>query len=195
MVADQESLEEIKAQLTLLSTKVGEVETKTDAIDKKLSEKWFLPVFIAVITASLGLATFFIQRSFSRGDVGENKRREIIGEEMGKAQLAFYTGCQAYLVDINERFESFCQFGGDQDRDSTVRNIIRLNNFCRKQKINDQHLIELMKEYTDFVGDNIIDVAPSADKKAASTIYVTSKSLYDKAATAISDGITTIQKP
>ncbi len=45
-----------------------DIREKLDEIEKKISDKWFLPIFVTVLTA-LASANFFVTRHFTAKDI------------------------------------------------------------------------------------------------------------------------------
>jgi len=178
-------------QLISKDEQFQKIEEKLDKIEGKLSEKWFLPVFITILTALLALASFFIQRSFTKGDVSKNKQNEIIGQYIAQSKVEFYEECKSYLNTIDEQFESFCKIDHSQQvgnqLDSTL---ITFRKFILNQQVIDQSIIEPVKKYAEFVSNSAFDISTNNSTKEESVhYYQESQSLLDEANKTLNKGI------
>jgi len=171
------------------------IEQRLDGIEGKLSVKWFLPVFITVLAAALGVGNFFIQRSANSRDVNKNKENEIIGAFLGDTKITFYRSCKDSLLKIDEQFESYCQLGQEQQTlDELTTSLGHFKRFTEKQTIIDQKILEAIHSYSDFVVQNTFLISTnSLDKEKLSAIYKESKALYREASTKLSGGIKSLR--
>jgi hypothetical protein len=160
--------------------KLSEIEKKLEDIDGKLSEKWVLPVSIAVLTAVLGTLNFLIERNVGKNDISEIKQSEVIGEYVAKSKIEFYQRSREHLNNIDEQFESYCTLGREKvvgDKLDTL--LISIREFVLSQQVIDQEMVDMLKEYAEFVSERAVDVGDSkTDKAMAKQIYEESKALH-----------------
>jgi hypothetical protein len=186
----------MEEQLTSIEEQFQRIEERLKTIEGKLSEKWFLPVFITILTSLLALSSFFIQRSFNKGDVSKNRQSEIIGQYVAQSKVDFYKGCKNYLNTIDEQFESFCKIGNSEQvgrqLDSTL---ITFRKFVLGQQVIDQSIIEPVKKYAEFISETAFDITSKNLRKEQSIrYYQESQSPFSEASKTLDIGIQQILK-
>lgn len=166
------------------------IEEKIDVVSKKLSEKWVLPVCLAVLGALLTLGNFFITNAITSKNIATDAAHDSFGKLQGEMKAAFYKNCRENLRDIDEQFDSYCSFNQDSPTRKAVFDL--LITFTKSYDAlakSDQELLQPTKAYAQFVGNTMADMSDTFDKSKIPAIYEKSKELYYKAFDSLDKGL------
>jgi hypothetical protein len=179
----------------VINDRLQTIEEKLEEIAKKTSEKWLIPVLLAVLTTFLGMVNFYIERNVNKTDISINKQKEIIGEYIAKSKIEFFKESKIYLNTIDEQFESYCNLGISDvalsDLDSTL---ISLRKFLVRQQVNDTEVLSQLSEYSEYISE--ISFKSEAEKyssTAKAAAYKQSRIFYVKTSRQIDSEIELLQ--
>lgn len=174
-------------ETALLNEQLKKLELKLDAVEGKLSGKWFLPVVIPILSTLLTFLSFIAQRQLTNADVAENRQRELIAEYITSSNINFYDGCLKHLNDLNEGFEFYCTRGQSQKAEAQMDSLlIGFRRFIQRQRIVDQTIIEPVKKYSEFVSESRFDICSKNLREEERKRYLhESQALFDASAQAL----------
>src|SRR4051812_45770422 len=69
------------------------IEEKLEAVEKRLSDKWILPVSMAVLTAILTFGNYLVQRQFLNSDIFKNEVNKTNAGFKSRSTSDFYRSC------------------------------------------------------------------------------------------------------
>ena len=172
------------------------IEEKIDKINKKLSEKWVLPVCLALLGAVLTLGNFFVTRYFTSKDAGKNKQKEIVGEYLAKSKIDFYKNCKKQIIEIEDDFEAYCKIGHSKSTaDSLYLRLISFRSFFTEQEVIDPFIITKLKEYHEFISEEVTDIGESKLKLGdIDAIFKQGNALYNEVQEILSKQINILLK-
>lgn len=90
-----------------IEKRLDEISAKVDEVKKKMTDKWFLPVFITVLTAILGFSNFYIQKYFT--NIEEDAKAKARGEVKIDEAKAFCKVGKSKLSAIHNAFNLYCE--------------------------------------------------------------------------------------
>ncbi|MEM6737712.1 MAG: hypothetical protein AAF620_16740 [Bacteroidota bacterium] len=164
------------------------LERKIDKVNDNLSSKWTLPVSLAILGALLSLVSFFIEQNVVKSNITISERNKIVGKAMGEDLERFYNDVWNLLIDIDEQFESYSLGLEKVESDKLDSLLMEFHETLNKQRLVDQEVINLCKEYKEYVSESALDlstkVIPSSNAKR---VYLESKTLHQKAVNAVKD--------
>jgi hypothetical protein len=171
------------------------IEGRLGTIEKKLADKWVLPVSIAVLTFALGIATFLIQRTVNNSDVNKKKEQETIGTFLGETKVAFYRSCKDSLIKIDDHFQSYCQIGQEKEvLDALTNTLAKFRKFREAQTVIDQDVLTAVTAYAEFVAERCFDISSGPmDQSRLNGIYNESKALSKEANDKLTAGINALK--
>lgn len=172
-----------------------EIDKKVKRINDKLSDKWVLPVCLAILGMLLTGANFLVQRHFTNKDISLNKEKEVIAEFIANSKVSFYTNCLSRLTQLNEQFESFCQFDQAKQTENQIdSNLIAFRKLILSQQIIDQEAISPIKLYTEFIADGVFNISTGEIPKTQIPAYFSrSRILLQEAMNKLSQSIQKIK--
>jgi hypothetical protein len=176
--------------------KLSIIEEKIGKIDKKLSDKWVLPVLLTILTTILGIANFLVERHYNNTDISLNKQREVIGEFIANSKVEFYKDCIIHLNNINEQFESFCKIDQSKENENQLDSmLIQFRKFIAKQQVIDQKVIEPAKAYAEYISEVTFDISSGQPNMAElNKMYNQSQQLFSESYDSLNKSISELQK-
>jgi hypothetical protein len=165
-----------------IDERLSKIEVAINDLKDKLSNKWFMPLLLVFITASMTAANYLITRHFSNGDIYGNKLKEKIAELRATQTLDFYNQSIANLDTLNRTFHGICQFGtSESDIKKFNRVIVRLEELKDKQLTVDTLVIKTLNEYNFYLADKETDIEGNKVASAdLGKIYKRSEVLYQQ---------------
>jgi hypothetical protein len=135
-----------------IAKRLTEIQQSITVLEKKMADKWVLPVLIVIITAAMTATNFLITRHFENGDIYGNKLKEKIAELRATQTIDFFSKSIKDLDNLNETFHSICQFGlSGKDIAQYNVTIVNLNTLIDIQMTMDTAVVNRIGRYKDFV--------------------------------------------
>lgn len=166
---------------------VKRIDEKLCTIEKKLEDKWMLPVILAILGSLLTFGTYLLQRSFLNSEIFKNEFKRANAEFSAKSTSDFYKVCSQKLDTISKTFDTYCNISPSSEEDDIITNqAISLVSLIDQQFPIDPKVKQALANYINFVVSKVIDfntklISQGELKQACAQ----SKILYDKAVTEI----------
>ncbi len=166
---------------------IKRIEEKLSIIEKKLSDKWKVPVALAILGACLTLGNWLVQREFLNSDIRKNELNKQNAGFISRSTSDFYKTCYEKLDTISKNFESYCIISPSREEDSIITaHQIKLTSLIDHQFPIDPKVKRSLQEYINYVSDKLIDYeSESPSEVELKDAFSQSKMLYDKAVTEI----------
>lgn len=163
------------------------IEEKLATVEKKLSDKWILPVSLAVLSAILTFGNYFVQRLFLNSDVFKNEVNKSNANFKSRSTSVFYQQCHEKLDTIDKSFQSYCLIGPSAMEDSIITaKQVQLTSLIDHQFPLDPKVKQNLQDYISFVSNKLVDFENEPpDSLQLKNTYHESEQLYDKAVTEI----------
>lgn len=170
---------------------LADIRQQLDRVEKKIADKWFLPIVITVLTFLLTLVNYFVTRHYNLQDIAGNKGKEVVGAYLTNTKIEFYNSCKTYLTTLLDRFDSYCNIGPvDAEKDSIATILGRLNRSIEIQQVMDQKVIAPLNTYRDYLADALVDIDnQQPDKPKLRQIFQGSAPLFSEAVSVLDKGI------
>ena len=159
------------------------IEEKLEAVEKRLSDKWILPVSMAVLTAILTFGNYLVQRQFLNSDIFKNEVNKTNAGFKSRSTSDFYRSCYEKLDTINKSFSSYCVIGASHEEENIItQKQIQLTALIDHQFPIDPKVKQSLQEYNSYVAERLVDFQDSRpENQKLKHIYNQSAILYSKA--------------
>jgi len=171
------------------------LKTKLEAIEKKMTAPWVLPLTLAVFGALLTGINFYFQQEYNNSVLYHNKAREKVAELRATVAVEFYGSGIRALDSLDTSLQSYCDIGPNANDEVIIQsNLVRLNAMARQQYYLDTAAANRIRTYTQFVAVNVFKLKPMPAQEAMEKLYERSSGLYKLANAGLNDGLERITK-
>ncbi|TFF36319.1 hypothetical protein [Mucilaginibacter psychrotolerans] len=168
---------------------------KLEAIEKKLSAPWVLPVVLAFVGALLTGGNYLLQRNYNNADLYHNKVQEKVAELRATLAVNFYGDNIASIDSLDEAIHTYCELGPDSATEEIIQNkLSQLNALGRHSYAIDPSAVASIHQYTEFVANKVYYLKPMPAAKEMKKLYQKSTALYKDAYAKLNIGIENLEK-
>lgn len=163
------------------------IEDSLSAIEKKMSEKWVLPVSLVVLGAIITAANFLFQRQMQNADVFKNERSKSIAEYQARSEAEFYQRCFNKIDTLAVTFESYCEFGpSEEDNRVLSSTLVSFHTMIYQQFPLDPKVKSALLRYNNWLSENInrmnsVKAEQKLGKEDLERAFKVSKEIQDSA--------------
>lgn len=158
-----------------------DIEAKLTIINKKIGNKWIIPIIVALMTGIIGLLSLFVQYQFQ--ERFEQKKLLI------KNKFKFQTKVNDLLCEIDKSLLELCYFGSYRNEE-LEKNLGKYHRLIRKgSSINiDEDSKQILKQYSEDIAKKVFQIAEKKlNKEDKKILYRESTSNFEKAKRALKD--------